>query len=70
MVEIISTFVLVGVILYQGWLNYVQRKEFRDERNDLLNRLMAREYGTFIQGEIAKKQVDIPEPYEERGIPI
>lgn len=75
--EIVTIIVLTGVILYQGWLFHDQRKAYEQEIGDLLNRLMARDYPMYVQGEVAKEQVKRPltpeeiyEMQQERGIPV
>lgn len=75
--EWLAIFILIGVILYQGWQNFDQRKHYEDRISNLLDRVMANSYPTYIQGEIAKEQVKKPmtpeEIYEtqrERGIPV
>lgn len=75
--EIVTVIVLLGVIIYQGWQNYDQRKTSEAIINNLLDRIMATDYAQYVQGEIAKEQVKKPmtpeEIYEtqrERGIPV
>ncbi len=75
--EIITIAVLIGVILYQGWQIYDEREHSARIEDELLNRIMARDYATYIQGEIAKEQVKKPltpeeiyEMQQERGIPV
>lgn len=75
--EIIAIIVLVCVIAYQGWMHYDQRRAYKTEVGDLLNRLMARDYPVYIQGEVAREQAKRPLTPEEidamqyeRGIPI
>jgi hypothetical protein len=75
--EIITISVLVGIILYQGWMIYDERAHSARIESELLDRLMAREYSTYIQGEVAKEQVKKPltpeeiyDMQQERGIPV
>jgi len=72
--EVLAIVVLVGIILYQGWQNWAQRRFYEAKTNGLLDRLMARNYETFIQGEMTRRgpvpwQYGQP-PDEERGIPV
>lgn len=68
--EIVMVCVLCGVIIYQGWVNHIQRKGYESDIRDLMNRLMAKDYGTYVQGEVVKEQVKQPQVYEEQGIPV
>lgn len=75
--EIVAGLILLGVILFQAWqLKQMADRAERRER-DLLDRIMARDYSTYIQAEVvradAKKVLTPEEIYEqqvERGIPI
>jgi hypothetical protein len=75
--EIITIVVLVGVIFYQGWMIYDERAHSARIEDELLNRLMAKDYPMYVQGEIAKEQVKKPltpeeiyEMQQERGLPV
>ncbi len=75
--EIVAFVVLVGVILYQGWMIYDEREHSARIEDELLNRLMAKDYPMYVQGEVAKEQSKQPltaeqiyEMQQERGIPI
>ena len=53
------------------------QKHFKEMSKDLLNRVMARNYETFVQGDVVRAQAEKPltpeEIYEkqyERGIPV
>lgn len=69
--DLIAIITLVVVIFYQGYLIYDIRKQYEARISNLLDRIMANEYPTYIQGEVAKEQVK-QEPVfeEERGISI
>ena len=75
--EMVAVIALLAVIGYQGWLIRDDRKRSDEREKDLLCRIMARNYETFVQGEVAKAQVDRPltpeeifEMQQERGIPV
>ena len=75
--EMVAIIALLAVIGYQGWLIRDDRKRADEREKDLLCRIMARNYETFVQGEVAKAQVDRPltpeeifEMQQERGIPV
>jgi hypothetical protein len=75
--ELAAILILIGVILYQGWVNFDQRRYFEKKEQNLLDRIMANHYPTYIQGEVAKEQVKQPltpeqiyEMQQERGIPV
>jgi hypothetical protein len=75
--EIITVTALVLVIFYQGYVNWIQRKNFEKTEERLLDRIMTRSYAEFIQGEVAKEQVrkeptpeEIYERQQEIGLPI
>ncbi len=61
------------MIGYQGWFIYNLEKSHKEEKKDLLNRIMARDYPVFVNGEVIKEQAK-KEPSEvylpEQGIPI
>ena len=68
--------ILIIVVGYQGVFIFLQKKDFSRREQDLLNRVMSRNYETYVQGE---KLMEPPRPltpeeiYEmeqERGIPI
>ncbi len=64
---------LVGVIIYQCWLIWHIQKVHEKTQKDLLDRIMTRNYETFVQGEMVREQAKQPAPSvyeEERGIPI
>ena len=44
-----STYILIGVILYLGVMNYIDRQKATKRENDLLNRLMARDLAQYAQ---------------------
>ncbi len=71
MIEIISFIFLALVIVYQGYINWVQLQHYKEMESRLLDRIMTKSYEQYIQAEVAKEQAKLPiEPYEERGIPI
>uniref|UniRef100_A0A6M3JUL3 Uncharacterized protein n=1 Tax=viral metagenome TaxID=1070528 RepID=A0A6M3JUL3_9ZZZZ len=76
MTDLIPIGILLLVVVYQGVFIFMQKKDFSRREQDLLNRIMSRNYETYVQGE---KMMEPPRPltpeeiYEmerERGIPI
>ena len=67
---------LLAVIVFQGVFIYLQKQIHDETVKDLLNRLMARNYETFVQSEELRKTPRplTPEELEaiqaERGIPV
>ena len=72
---------VVFVIAYQGlaiaYMFYEirqERKQWDAERKDLLNRIMVKDYPTYVNGEVvmenAKKHDQIYAEQEEQGIPV
>ena len=68
--------ILILVVGYQGVFILLQKRDFSRREQDLLNRVMSRNYETYVQGE---KLMEPPRPltpeeiYEmeqERGIPV
>ena len=46
----IQTFVLIGIILYLGFINYIERQKATKREEDLLNRIMAKDFGEYVAG--------------------
>jgi len=46
----IETFVLIGIILYLGVMNYIERQKATKRENDLLNRLMSTNFQEYAHG--------------------
>jgi len=46
----IETIVLIGMILYLGVTNYIERQKATAREQDLLNRLMSRNFGEYVRG--------------------
>jgi hypothetical protein len=76
-VEFLLAVSLIGVIVYQGWFIWMQKRHFEAVQKDLLNRVMSRNYETLVQADIAKAQAERPmsaeeifEMQQERGIPV
>jgi predicted Holliday junction resolvase-like endonuclease len=67
---------LLLVIAAQCYLIYDLTEKWDAKEKDLLNRLMARNFETFVQGEVLKEQPrpltpeEIYEQQIERGIPV
>ena len=69
----IAIVVLIGILLYQGFIGWLDRREAKQRESELLNRLMARDYAQYAQAKITEKFYD-KEPVEgeqrEYGIPV
>ena len=46
----ISTYILIGIILYFGIVNFIERQKATKRENDLLNRLMSRDFREYVHG--------------------
>lgn len=73
----IIIFALLGIIVIQMWFIKGLSENFDIKEKDLLNRVMARNFETFVQSEVVLNQENRPltaeEIYEqqiERGIPV
>ena len=65
--EYLSVFILIGVILYQGFINRLDREEARKTIQDLQNRLMAQSFGEYAAGtKRLKEKPDEPITKKER----
>lgn len=63
--------VLIGVIIYQGVIHQLDKREAVRREGDLLNRVMARDYGQYAQAKITEKYYDKePVTQEEMGVPM
>jgi len=73
MIGEVSLVILCGVILYQGYTNHREREQFRQREDALLNRIMSRNYETYVNAEVVKKEAETvrePKPEFEWGIPV
>jgi hypothetical protein len=77
MTDLIALIALLIVIGYQGWFIWRLQEEHEKMQKDLLNRLMARNFETFVQSEIQQKENVRPLTAEEiyememnKGVPI
>ena len=74
--EIISQILLVCVIIYQAYEKHLLNKYSMEREKELLDRIMARNYETFVHGEVLRKPEQPLTPEEiyerdhERGIPV
>jgi hypothetical protein len=71
----IAIVALLLVIVFQGVFIYMQKQDSNIREKDLLNRLMSRNYETFVQGEVIMNPKplspeEIFERQQERGIPV
>ena len=70
-IQWIPILTLVGIIFYQGYLLWHLQKLHQETQKDLLDRIMANDYHTYINGEAVREQFNLPpERVEEQGIPI
>lgn len=70
MVEILSILTLFVIVIAEFIYLYYITEKFDRRLNDLLNRLMAADYQTYVQGEIAQSPPEPEIEYEDRGIPV
>lgn len=56
--EMIQTIVLIGIILYLGIVNYIERQKATAREEDLLNRLMSKNFGEYVRGRKTLKTKD------------
>jgi hypothetical protein len=67
---------LIIVIIFLLLFIYLQNKQFSEKQSELLNRVMARDYETYVQAEVLRKPErpltpeEIAAMQEERGIPV
>lgn len=67
---------LMCVIIYQGIFIFMQKRDSDAREKDLLNRIMTRNYETFVQAEKLMQPerpltpAEIAALQEERGIPV
>jgi len=54
----IQTIVLIGIILYLGIVNYIERQKATAREEDLLNRLMSKNFGEYVRGRKTLKTKD------------
>lgn len=45
-----QTIVLIGIILFLGIINYIERQKATKRENDLLNRLMSKDFREYVHG--------------------
>lgn len=69
--------ILIFVIIFQTWQQIERQKVWDQRERELLDRIMTRNYETFVQAEVLKEQLKRPltpeEIYEkqyEQGIPV
>ena len=54
--ELAAIIVLAAMVLYQGIFIWLQRQTHNEEMRDLINRLMAKDYPQYVQGEAATQK--------------
>jgi len=69
--------VLVGVIIYQGFFIRNLTKFYEEREKDLMDRVMSRNYESFVQAGVIREELkksltaeEIAEMQQERGIPV
>ena len=65
--------VLMGLIVYQGIFIWFMYRGHKEREKELLDRIMARDYGQYAQAELLRTEAEKPKPpmvYEEPGIPV
>ena len=62
--DYILTFVLLSVIGYQGFINWLDRRDARAREKDLLNRILADSFPEYVDG--SKRLADSPMTAKER----
>ncbi|HHT9147303.1 MAG TPA: hypothetical protein ACFYD4_16745 [Candidatus Wunengus sp. YC61] len=75
--EIIAIIALLVVICGLIWLIMSMHSHFKEVTSDLLNRIMSRNFETYVQAEVAKVEAEKPLTPEEiyarqyeQGIPV
>lgn len=70
----IAIITLIVVIIFLLWFISHQNLQFTAKEKDLLDRIMAKDYNTFVNAEVvreaAKRPDQIYDEQQERGIPI
>jgi len=62
--NIVLTLVLMSIIVYQGVINWLDRKDARRREQDLLNRIQSESFADYVDG--SKKLADEPLTSKER----
>ena len=57
--EHLSTWVMIGLIVYQGVMVIMQRRDHRKVEADLLNRMMSRNFTEYTQGTVKLREEDV-----------
>jgi len=72
--EWVAIAALIFVIVFQGWLIWHIQTVNEKAKRDLMDRVMTKDYATFVNAEVvrdqAKRPDEIYEEQQERGIPI
>ena len=74
MESLIAICSLIVVIIFLLLFIYLQNKQSSEKESTLLDRIMTKDYATYVNGEIvreaAKRPDQIYEDQQEKGIPI
>ncbi len=75
MIDILAFCILIIVVGYQGVFIFLQKRAYDKKETELLNRIMARDFENYVQGEVAQTRNPLtPEEIyamqQERGIPV
>ena len=65
--------VLIGIIIYQGVIHQLDKREAVRRESELLNRIMAKSYEEYVMAEARKEEAakpTEPAPDVEFGIPV
>ena len=70
----IAIVALIVIIIFLLLFIYLQNKQFSEKESKLIDRIMARDYPTFVNSEVVREAAKRPDQIyadqEERGIPI
>jgi len=74
MESLVAIVALLVVIIFLLLFIYLQNKQSSEKESNLLDRIMTKDYATYVNGEIvreaAKRPDQIYEDQQEKGIPI
>ena len=74
MESLVAIVALLAVIIFLLLFIYLQNKQSSEKESNLLDRIMTKDYATYVNGEVvreaAKRPDQIYEEQQEKGIPI
>ena len=75
--SIAALVVLIRVVIFQGWMQLRQQQQHFRVQDKLMDRVMARNFETYVHGQVTQVPPEIPLTLEqimaqqqERGIPV